>query len=98
VRQHFNLLNATSQHYYVVRLQVVEENSEYGIVIFLRQVFFYCFAYIHMKENGIMDFLQIHLSYEHKLRACLAGLRLLQKRLRLWLLWWSGFSGGVESF
>jgi hypothetical protein len=31
-------------------------------------------------------------------RACLAGLRLLQKRLRLWLLWWSGFSGGVESF
>jgi hypothetical protein len=32
------------------------------------------------------------------LRACLAGLQLLQKRLRLWLLWWSGFSGGVESF
>jgi hypothetical protein len=31
-------------------------------------------------------------------RACLAGLQLLQKRLRLWLLWWSGFSGGVESF
>ena len=27
------------------------------------------------------------------LRACLAGLRLLQKRLRL--LWWSGFSGGA---
>jgi hypothetical protein len=31
-------------------------------------------------------------------RACLAGFWLLQKRLRLWLLWWSGFSGGVESF
>jgi hypothetical protein len=31
-------------------------------------------------------------------RACLVGLRLLQKQLRLWLLWWSGFSGGVESF
>jgi hypothetical protein len=31
-----------------------------------------------------------------KLRVCLAGLRLLQKRLRL--LWWSDFSGGVESF
>jgi hypothetical protein len=29
------------------------------------------------------------------LRVCLAGLRLLQKRLRLQLLWWSGFSDGA---
>ena len=27
--------------------------------------------------------------------ACLAGFRLFQKQLRLWLLRWSGFSGGV---
>jgi hypothetical protein len=40
------------------------------------------------REKGEHDFF----------RACLAGLRLLQKWLRLWLLWWSGFSGGVESF
>jgi hypothetical protein len=31
------------------------------------------------------------------LRACLAGLRLLQKRLRLWLLRWSGFFDGAEA-
>jgi hypothetical protein len=30
-------------------------------------------------------------------RACLAGLRLLKKRLRLWLFRWSGFFDGVES-
>jgi hypothetical protein len=29
------------------------------------------------------------------LRACLAGFRLLRKRLRLWLLWWSGFLDGA---
>ena len=32
---------------------------------------------------------------EGSLRACLAGLRLFQKQLRLWLLRWSGFSSGV---
>jgi hypothetical protein len=31
------------------------------------------------------------------LRACLAALRLLQKRLRLWLLRWSGFFDGAEA-
>jgi hypothetical protein len=32
-----------------------------------------------------------------RIRACLAGLRLLQKRFRLWLLWWSGFSDGAKA-
>jgi hypothetical protein len=31
------------------------------------------------------------------LRACLGGLQLHQKRLRLRLLWWSGSSGGAEA-
>jgi len=37
----------------------------------------------------------IHLDAEIQAscRACLAGLRLLQKQLRL--LWWNGFSGGA---